>query len=142
MTPAPGRQTFRILLMEDNPADIYLLRRAVKLADLSIEFTVLNDGAEGLAFANGQRESDPRPDLLVLDLNLPKTSGAEVLRAMKSNPVLAGVPVVVMSSSSSPQERAMITGLGVARYLTKPPNLEGFMKVGEIFREVLLGRAP
>lgn len=142
MAPATGPQTFRILLMEDNPADIFLLRRATKKAGLAIEFTILSDGAEGLAFARGQRESEFRPDLVVLDLNLPKTGGAEVLRAMKGNPVLALVPVIVMSSSASPSEQAVIAGLGVVRYIKKPLNLEGFMKLGEIFREVLLRAVP
>ena len=137
MSPAPARQTFRILLIDDNDADVYLLRRALEKAGLAIELTVLKDGAEGLAFARGEDES-ARPDLVVLDLNLPKSGGADVLRAMKGNPVLASVPVVVMSSSASKAEQAVIADLGVAKYLTKPPDLAGFMKVGEMFREVLL----
>lgn len=136
--PAVGLKTFRILLIDDNDADVYLLRRALQKAGLAIEFTVLKDGAEGLAFARGQGDSAPRLDLVVLDLNLPKSGGAEVLRAMKGNPALALVPVVVMSSSASKAEQAVIAELGAARFLTKPPDLEGFMKIGEIFREVLL----
>ena len=142
--PAVGLKTFRILLIDDNDADVYLLRRALQKAGLAIELTVLKDGAEGLAFARGQGEprgqgeSAPPPDLVVLDLNLPKSGGAEVLRAMKGNPALALVPVVVMSSSASRAEQAVIAELGAARFLTKPPDLEGFMKIGEIFREVLL----
>ena len=138
MTPAPGYQTFRMLLIDDNDADVYLLQRALRKAGLNIEFTVLRDGAEGLAFARGEDESAPRPDLVVLDLNLPKSGGAAVLRAMKGNPALALVPVVVMSSSASKAEQAVIAELGVVKYLTKPPDLAGFMKVGEMFRELLL----
>ena len=144
MTPAPGLQTFRVLLIDDNDADVYLLRRALKKANLKIELSVLKDGAEGLAFARGQGESAARPDLpdlpdlVVLDLNLPKSGGAEVLRAIKGNPALALIPVVVMSSSASPGEQAVIKKLGVTKYLTKPSDLAGFMKVGEMFREVLL----
>ena len=136
--PAVGLKTFRILLIDDNDADVYLLRRALQKAGLAIEFTVLKDGSEGLAFTRGQGDSAPRLDLVVLDLNLPKSGGAEVLRAMKGNPALALVPVVVMSSSASKAEQAVIAELGAARFLTKPPDLEGFMKIGEIFREVLL----
>ena len=138
MSPAPAMQTFRILLIDDNDADVYLLRRALQKAGLAIELTVLKDGAEGLAFARGEDESARRPDLVVLDLNLPGSGGAEVLRAMKGNPALALVPVVVMSSSASKAEQAVIAQLGVAKYLTKPPDLAGFMKVGEMFRKVLL----
>ena len=138
MTPAPGLKTFRMLLIDDNDADVYLLRRALEKVGLTIEFTVLKDGAEGLAFAHGQDESAARPVLVVLDLNLPKTGGAEVLRAMKGNPALALVPVVVMSSSASKSEQAVIAELGVTKYFTKPPDLAGFMKVGEMFRKILL----
>ena len=138
MTPAPGLKTFRMLLIDDNDADVYLLRRALEKVGLTIEFTVLKDGAEGLAFAHGQDESAARPDLVVLDLNLPKTGGAEVLRAMKGNPALALVPVVVMSSSASKAEQAVIAELGVTKYFTKPPDLAGFRKVGEMFRKILL----
>ena len=138
MSPALAMQTFRMLLIDDNEADVYLLRRALQQAGLAIELTVLKDGAEGLAFARSEDESSLQPDLVVLDLNLPKSGGADVLRAMKGNPVLASVPVVVMSSSASKAEQAVIADLGVAKYLTKPPDLAGFMKVGEMFREVLL----
>ena len=138
MAPAPGLKTFRILLIDDNDADVYLVRRALKTAGLAIDFTVLKDGEEGLAFARGQDQSAPLPDLVVLDLNLPKIGGAEVLRAMKGNPALALIPVVVMSSSASKAEQAVIAELGAARYLTKSPDLAGFMKIGKIFREVLL----
>ena len=137
MTPAPGLKTFRMLLIDDNDADVYLLRRALEKAGLAIELTALKDGAEGLAFARGEDES-ARPDLVVLDLNLPKSGGAEVLRAMKGNPALALVPVVVMSSSASKAEQAVIAELGVTKYFTKPPDLAGFMKVGEMFRKILL----
>ena len=138
MSPAPAMQTFRMLLIDDNDADVYLLRRALQKAGLAIELTVLKDGAEGLAFARGEDQSAGLPDLVVLDLNLPKSGGAEVLRAMKGNPGLASIPVVVMSSSASKAEQAVIANLGVTKYLTKPPDLDGFMKVGEMFREVLL----
>ena len=138
MSPAPAMQTFRMLLIDDNDADVYLLRRALTKAGLTIELTVLKDGGEGLAFARGEDGSAPRPDLVVLDLNLPKTGGAEVLRAMKGNPALALVPVVVMSSSASKAEQAVIAELGVTKYFTKPPDLAGFMKVGEMFRKILL----
>ena len=144
MMPAPGLRTFRIVLLEDNDADIYLLRRALKMAGLHIELTVLKDGAEGLAFARRQGEptSSPLPDLVVLDLNLPKGGGASVLRALRQNAVLARTPVVVMSSSATPSEQAVISELGVARYLTKPPDLAAFMKLGQVFGEVLREGIP
>ncbi len=140
MTPAPALKTFRILLIDDNDADVYLLRRALQKAGLATECTVLKDGEEGLTFANGHGDSAPQPDLVVLDLNMPKSGGAAVLHAMKGNPALSQVPVVVMSSSASPGEQAVIAELGAAKYLTKPPDLAGFMKIAEIFREMLLHR--
>ena len=80
-TGKPLRQTFHILLLEDNPADIYLLRQALKNAGVDFDLTVIEDGADGLAFARrqGKYKGSFVPDLAVLDLNLPKGGGESVL---------------------------------------------------------------
>jgi CheY-like chemotaxis protein len=103
---------------------------------------VIEDGAEALAFArqDGPSAANLVPDLAVLDLNLPKNEGVEVLKAMRENPRLAHVPVVITSSSASTRERAAVEQLGVERYIAKPPDLDSFLEIGAVVKEVLLAR--
>jgi CheY-like chemotaxis protein len=129
----------RILLVEDNEADVYLFRKALETAKLQVELTVMPDGAEALAFVRreGKYSASSVPDLVVLDLNLPKDGGIQVLRAIREKETFSNVPVAIVSSSASPQDRHETDKLGVDRYITKPPNLEEFLKIGQIFRELL-----
>jgi CheY-like chemotaxis protein len=143
MSSGPVNPMFRILLVEDNEADIYLLRLALKEAALDVELTIIKDGADALAFARqqGKYAGIPAPDLVVLDMNLPKNGGAEVLEALRRNMHLSKVPVTVMTSSASPVEQLSAKRLGVERYITKPPDLEDFLQIGHVLREVLLEAA-
>jgi chemotaxis family two-component system response regulator Rcp1 len=135
--PAP---TFRILLVEDNPADIYLFREALKEAGLNFELTVIEDGADGLAFARrqGKYAAASVPDLAVLDLNLPRASGASVLEAMRQSEDLQRVPVFIMTSSTELREQTRAMELDVERFITKPLDLEEFLQIGLVVKEVLL----
>jgi CheY-like chemotaxis protein len=139
MSSAPT-PTFRILLVEDNPADIYLFREALKEAGLNFELTVIEDGADGLAFARhqGKYAATPVPDLAVLDLNLPRAGGASVLEAMRQSKALQRVPVFIMTSSAEPREQVRAMELGVERFITKPLDLEDFLQIGHVVKEVLL----
>jgi chemotaxis family two-component system response regulator Rcp1 len=132
-------QVFDILVIEDNAADVGLLRLALKETGLAFELTVIEDGAEALAYIRreGKYAGMSRPDLVVLDLNLPKKSGMEVLEAIRQNKEMSNVPVAVVTSSSAPLERAMIEGLRVERFITKPPELEDFLRIGGVLIEVL-----
>ncbi len=134
------RSTPRILVVEDNAADIYLLRLALAKAGLTVDLTVIEDGAEALVFARrqGKYAATPIPDLAVLDLNLPKLGGSAVLEAMRQNPELSHVPVAIMSSSEGPRDQTKVTELGIRRYITKPPGLEEFMHIGQVLKEMLL----
>jgi CheY-like chemotaxis protein len=76
------------------------------------------------------------PDLAVLDINLPKKGGVQVLQAIRKSDSLAGVSVVVVSSSASPHDLAKTQGLGVERYVIKPPDLEAFLQIGQVFKEM------
>jgi chemotaxis family two-component system response regulator Rcp1 len=136
-------QIFHILLLEDNPADIYLLRQALKNAGVGFELTVIEDGADGLDFARrqGKYKGSFIPDLAVLDLNLPKGGGESVLKAMRQSNDLDRVPVVIMSSSVEPSEQANVKELGVEQFIRKPADLEAFLQIGYVLKEVLLGRA-
>jgi two-component system response regulator len=128
-----------ILLVEDNPGDVDLLRLAFANADLQCELMVLDDGGEALALVRqeGKYADLPTPDLAILDLNIPKNDGLEILGAMRANGVYANVPVAVFSSSSSPRERAAMESYRIRRFITKPSDLEEFMKIGSIVKDLL-----
>jgi chemotaxis family two-component system response regulator Rcp1 len=142
-------ELFRILLVEDNDADAYLFRKGLTAAGLNFELIVITDGAEALAFVRreGKHAERPVPDLAVMDLNLPKNDGSEVLEALRQREEWASVPVVITSSSTSPRDRTKVERLGIERYLRKPPDLEEFLQMGEVLKQILLeskghGTAP
>ncbi|MEO8128231.1 MAG: response regulator [Bryobacteraceae bacterium] len=143
MSKGPDEPTFRIVLLEDNPADVYLLRKALDAAGMQFELTVIENGAEGLAFARreGVYAASPIPDLAVLDLNVPKGGGVTVLGAMRRSKELEFVPVVIMTSSATPREQATAGSLGVQRFITKPTDLDEFMEIGGLLKEILLKAA-
>ena len=132
----------RILLVEDNTADIYLFRKALLGAELNFELTVIEDGERATAFVRGEGEFAGMsvPDLIVVDLNLPKNDGIQVLEAIRAAKPFANVPVVVTSSSSSPPARLRQEHLQVARYIMKPPDLEEFLQIGLALKEILVQR--
>lgn len=134
---------FRILVVEDNPADVYLLGQALKQAGVKFELKVIDDGAEALEFVRNhiQTEKDEL-DLAILDLNLPTNNGIEVLAGIRQNGALSDMLVVVLTSSAAPLERSQVEQLRVARFITKPPDLADFLKIGDILKEVLLGGEP
>ena len=129
-----------ILLVEDNPADVYLFRKALMSAELNFDLTVIEDGDRALAFIRGQGEyaASPVPDLAVLDVSLPKSDGIQVLEAIRGTERFAHMPVVITSSSPNPPARLNQERLWVARYIMKPPDLDEFLKIGDVLREILL----
>ena len=131
-------QAVRILLVEDNDADIYLFRRALKTAELTAEVTVISDGAAALAFVR----SGEVPDIAVLDLNLPKHGGLQVLQAIRERNDWSEVPIAVMSSSMSPAEQAMTAELRATRYIRKPPDLDSFLRIGNTLKDMLQESKP
>ena len=139
MSEESKNQSFHILLVEDNSADIYLLRHALRDAGLEVELTIIGDGAEALAFARGQGKyaAAPIPDLAVLDLNLPKAGGAAVLKAMRQNEHLSHVPVAILTSAE-PREQTKPIELGIGRFITKPPDLDDFLQIGQVLKEMLI----
>jgi len=122
----------RILVAEDNPADIYLLREAFSQEHQEVDLTVVSDGEEALEYIQrqGRFSEAALPDLVVLDLNLPKSDGCDVLRCIKETDVYSGVPVVVLTSSDSPRDRKVIEGLGASSFITKPSDLDAFLALG------------
>ncbi len=125
-----------ILLAEDNPADVYLIREALKEHGVSCTVRTAADGKDVLALiATG--EGNWSPDLIILDLNLPRHDGIEILQKVRATKSIAGVPVVVLTSSDSPRDRTIANELGASRYLRKPSNLEEFLDLGAVFKELL-----
>lgn len=129
----------RILLAEDNPADVYLIRRALDENNVPFLLQVALDGSEALSLlrSEGEFKDAVRPNLILLDLNLPRHDGMEILQHVRQDRQLADVPVIVFTSSDSPADRRSATHLGVTRFIRKPSVLDDFMAVGAVIREIL-----
>ena len=127
-----------ILLAEDNSADVYLIREALKEHGVECPIRLATDGKDVLRIIS-QDPPDEIPDLalIILDLNLPRHDGIEILQHLRENAKLSHVPIVVLTSSDSPRDRQMSTELGAARFLRKPSNLEQFLSLGAVFKELL-----
>jgi len=131
------------VLIEDNPGDVHLLRLALAQTGHAYALHVLYDGAEGLRFIREQRTretGEPKPCVIVLDWHLPKHDGHEVLRAIKHEPDLSHVHVVVLTSAASPKDEIEIRQLGVELYRRKPCDLDEFVEVALIILEICHGR--
>jgi CheY-like chemotaxis protein len=128
-----------ILLAEDNLGDVFLVRRALKEHHVPHELHLVRDGAEALEFVNsmGRSRQSPCPDLVLLDVNLPKVDGPNVLSAFRKHPECAQTPVIVVTSSDAPRDRARLANLGISRYFRKPSDYREFLALGAIVREVL-----
>ncbi len=126
-----SRDAVKILLVEDNPGDVVLTREGLEEAKLANRLFVAEDGADALAFLRqeGEHHDAPRPDLIMLDLNLPGVDGREVLAAIKGDDDLKRIPVVVLTSSQAEEDVVRSYGLHANAYMTKPVNLEKFMQI-------------
>ena len=122
-----------IFLAEDNPADVYLLKEALAAESSDdIQMVVAQDGEEALDFVQrrGAFQDAARPDLIILDLNLPKSDGSDVLRSIRESSELSSIPVVILTSSDSPRDRAVVERLGASHFMTKPSDLDAFLALG------------
>lgn len=138
-----------ILLVEDNPEDAELTLRALKKARLTNRIHIAVDGAAALEYLFGtetdmERSGAPHPKVVFLDLKLPKVSGLDVLRLIRSNPATQALPVVVLSSSREEPDIKTAYALGVNSYIVKPVDFEKFMQaVGELgMYWLLLNQSP
>ena len=120
-----------ILLVEDNPADVRLMQEGLKDAKLYNSISVVYDGVEALAFLRkeGSYASTPRPDLILLDLNLPRKDGREVLQEIKSDKQLRQIPVVILTCSEAEQDIVKAYDSHANCYITKPADFDQFVKV-------------
>ncbi|HLY62959.1 MAG TPA: response regulator [Terriglobia bacterium] len=140
----PGKEVkpvARILLIDDNTADVLLLEKALQAHDISYELIRYLDGENAMrALAQGHTAV---PDVILVDLNLPRRDGFDVLSAVRKTPRLAGVPVGVLTSSNAAKDRNRAALIGVEKYICKPPTLDEFInEVGRGVQELLLMSAP
>ena len=131
MTAMPASRPVEILLVEDNPGDVRLTREALKEGKIRNNLNVASDGVEALRYLRreGPYAGAARPDLILLDLNLPKMDGREVLQAVKADASLRNIPVVVLTSSAAEQDIVRAYDLHANCYVSKPVDLDQFIHV-------------
>ena len=131
MTDVCSPKRIEILLVEDNPADVRLTSEILKDAKLCNKLHIAKDGIEAMQFLRreGKFREMPRPDLVLLDLNLPRLDGRDVLRKIKEDDLLKRIPVVILTTSTAEQDILKSYNLHANCYITKPVDLEQFSKV-------------
>jgi CheY-like chemotaxis protein len=136
--PAP----FEILLAEDNPADVVLVREALQMHEIHCALYTVRDGASAIAFieAIDRDARKPRLDLLLLDMHMPRRGGEDILRTLRATERCAQTPVVVMTSSTSPSDEKAAERNAVLHYFRKPSELDEFMELGRIIKQVLTNK--
>lgn len=126
-----------VLLVEDNPGDIRLTEEALKEGKMIVNLTVAKDGVEAMEYLqrrNGHANA-VRPDLMLLDLNLPKKDGRRVLEEIKSSPELKSIPVVVLTTSEADSDILTTYGLHANCYITKPVDMDRFVEIVQLLEE-------
>lgn len=131
--------SFRVLLIEDAEPDALLVSEALEQGGLKFDLEVLDDGEKAVEFVERVESDDsaPCPDLIILDLNLPKMAGTQVLERVRKNSRFQSVPVVILTSSDSPRDKVRTANLGATGYFQKSSRLDDFMKLGPMIRELL-----
>jgi CheY-like chemotaxis protein len=134
------REPVEILLAEDNPGDVKLTRKALEKGRLANNLHVVNDGVETMQFLRGEGPytETPRPDLVLLDLNMPRKDGREVLEEIKDSEDLKRIPVVVLTSSEAEEDVIKSYERHANAYLTKPVDFDGFIDVVSTLEEFWL----
>ena len=140
MSTASFGHPVNILLVEDNPGDVRLTQEALKDSKMLNNLRVVEDGVEAMAYLRREREyaDAARPDLILLDLNLPKKDGREVLGEIKGDPALRCIPVVILTTSTAEQDVLRAYDLHANCYVTKPVDLEQFINVVQSIEEFWL----
>jgi CheY-like chemotaxis protein len=122
----------QILLAEDNPADVYLIEEALREHEVAFEITVAEDGEAAM---NMVTKGEVQPDIVLLDLNMPKRSGGEVLDRIRRD-ARSDIPVIVLTSSDSPSDREEALRLGATCYIRKPTGLDEFLEIGATIKRL------
>ena len=129
MSPLASHRPARVLLVEDNEADVRLTREALREAGENVRLSAVGDGEQALAYLRRQGgfAEAPRPDLVLLDLNLPRKNGLEVLAEMRADEALAHIPVIVLTSSAARSDVQEAYARGANAFVVKPLELDAFM---------------
>ncbi len=133
----PGKR--RILIVEDSKADIFLIREAIEKQGIDALIDVVRDGEAATRYlaAADADPTAPRPDLILLDMNLPKKSGGEVLRDLRASAQCRNTKVMIVTSSDAPQDRTSVGAYAVAGYFKKPSTYAEFMQLGPLVKALL-----
>ena len=133
MSELLNAEPIKILIVEDNPGDVDLMRAALRRCKVLTDLTVARDGVEALAMLRNTDEyaDVERPDMILLDLNLTNKNGHELLAEIKTDPILKRIPVVIVTSSKAEEDVAATYDLHANCFITKPVNLQQFMRLVE-----------
>ena len=136
------RQRHQLLLVEDNQADVIMIRKAVASAEINADIHVLYDGDTATQFidAADANETAPRPDFILLDMNLPKKNGDDVLKHLRASTRCRNAIVLIVSSSDEPRDQSAVATLGIAGYFKKPYEYAEYMKLGPLVKQLLEAR--
>jgi DNA-binding response OmpR family regulator len=124
-------------VVEDNKPDVFLIREAIRTAGVNADVYVVNDGEQATEFFNSSGDTKTCPDLILLDMNLPKESGEDVLRHLRNSVTCKDVMVLVVTSSDSVTERHAMDHLGACGYFRKPGQYAEYLKLGVMVKELL-----
>ena len=124
-----------VLMIEDNPADVYLISEAIRQNEVEARLLVVSDGESAIHYLQGETNL---PAVIVLDLNLPKQSGIQIFEAIRSRPHYRDVPVIVFTSSLSEHDQSRIKPLGATACMLKSLDLDEFNRIGSVVKQVLL----
>lgn len=126
--------------MEDNKADVFLVEEAIAFHEIHAVLQVITDGEEAIRRVEESNKEAPSPDLFILDLNLPKRSGHEILAAVRRSPEYAHIPVLIMTSSNSQKDREETTRLGSSGYFRKPTGFDEFLEIGAVIKNLIAAK--
>lgn len=134
-----GERAIRIVIIEDNPADVHLIREALAERQMQFDMQVWDDGEAAFHYFGEGAGEVTGADIVLLDLNLPKIGGEAILTRIRENKTFAGVPIVVLTSSDSPKDRSHAEQLGATKFVRKPSNLDDFFAIGGLIADLTGG---
>lgn len=127
------KDPFRLLLVDDNPADVRLAQEALREKIWNVDLTIAKDGIYALEFLQSHTETNQYPNLILLDLNMPRKDGRQLLAEIKQDQRLQRIPVVVLSTSGAERDISDSYDLGASAYICKPVDLDNFMDMMHTF---------